>query len=245
MLLPPIPCLVPDSPRFWFNTGGFPDALRCQDLEGGTRFLKTLALDTYSYSPERKDSLSKPHPFTATQFPFFVSWLKTNVFFFLLLSSMVSGSLRLSLFHPPTVPAPHLLGTFDITILRPALKELFSTLLGSLRLWMGLGWTDRLSPCPPQSKGAIYFKGYRNGQHSERRLTGKKQGHAGTERLPKRNVFRVSCFLKQRRFRVTQLNSRTKDTEYSWRDPKVQSPTDIETWLPLLSHFLRKYCFYR
>lgn len=56
-----------------FNAGSFLDALRCQDFEGGTRCQKTLALETYSYSPERKDSLSKPHPFTATQFPFFVS----------------------------------------------------------------------------------------------------------------------------------------------------------------------------
>jgi hypothetical protein len=35
---------------------------------------------------------------------------------------------------PPSVSALHLLGTSDITILSPALKELFSTLLGSLRL---------------------------------------------------------------------------------------------------------------
>ena len=56
-----------------FNAGSSPDALRCRDLEVGTRCQKTLALETYSYSPERKDSLSKPHPFTATQFPFFVS----------------------------------------------------------------------------------------------------------------------------------------------------------------------------
>ena len=65
-----------------FNAGSSPDALRCRDLEVGTRCQKTLALETYSYSPERKDSLSKPHPFTATQFPFFVSWLKPMSFFF-------------------------------------------------------------------------------------------------------------------------------------------------------------------
>lgn len=82
LLLLPSPCHAPDPPQSWLNAGSFPDALRCQDFEGGTRSQKTLALETYSYSPERKDSLSKPHPFTATQFPFFVSWLKPMSFFF-------------------------------------------------------------------------------------------------------------------------------------------------------------------
>ena len=43
--------------------------------------------------------------------------LNQCLFFFLLLSSMVSGSLLLSLFHPPpsAVPALHLLGTSDST----------------------------------------------------------------------------------------------------------------------------------
>ena len=118
-----------------FNAGSSPDALRCRDLEVGTRCQKTLALETYSYSPERKDSLSKPHPFTATQFPFFVSWLKPMSFFFLLLSSMVSGSLLLSLFHPPPQQSPPFICLGPLTVLvESALKELFSTWLGPLRL---------------------------------------------------------------------------------------------------------------
>lgn len=136
LLLLPSPCHTPDPPQSWLNAGSFPDALRCQDFEGGTRSQKTLVLETYSYSPERKDSLSKPHPFTATQFPFFVSWLKPMPFFFLLLSSMVSGSLLLSLFYTPLPSCFRPSFAWDLWhfYLQSPLKEPFSTLLEPLRL---------------------------------------------------------------------------------------------------------------
>lgn len=131
LLLLPSPCHTPDPPQSWLNAGSFPDALRCQDFEGGTRSQKTLVLETYSYSRERKDSLSKPHPFTATQFPFFVSWLKPVPFFS---SSQQHGiwlPAAVPILHPPpAVSALHLLGTSDTSIFSP----LWKTLLEPLRL---------------------------------------------------------------------------------------------------------------
>lgn len=132
-LLPRL-CVTSDPPQFWLNAGSFPDVMRCRDLEGGTRSLKTLALETYSYSPERKDSLNKPHPFAATQFPFFVSWLKPMPFF--LLSNMVSGSLLLSPFcPPPTLPTLICLG--PLSLIESSLERTLPLpgLLSPLRLW--------------------------------------------------------------------------------------------------------------
>lgn len=124
LLLLPSPCHAPDPPQSWLNAGSFPDALRCQDFEAVTRSQKTLALETYSYSPERKDSLSKPHPFTATQFPFFVSWLKPMSFFFFSVAWYLVPCCCPKLPpQPPAVPALHLLGTSDTTILNVLWKN--------------------------------------------------------------------------------------------------------------------------
>lgn len=83
-----------------FNAGSSPDALRCRGLGSRDSMSEDTGPGDIFLQSERKDSLSKPHPFTATQFPFFVSWLKP-MSFFLLLSSMVSGSLLLSAIPPP------------------------------------------------------------------------------------------------------------------------------------------------
>lgn len=120
-----------------FNAGSSPDALRCRDLEVGTRCQKTLALETYSYSPERKDSLSKPHPFTATQFPFFVSWLKPMSFFFFFSAAwyLVPCCCPYSTTPPPAQQSPPFICLGPLTVLvESALKELFSIWLGPLRL---------------------------------------------------------------------------------------------------------------
>lgn len=102
------PYQAPDPPQSWLNAGSFPDALRCRDFPRWTRSQKTLGLETYSYSPERKDCLRKPHPFTATRFPFlFPDLTQWYFFFFSAAWCMVSGSLLLSLFHPhPQVSPP-------------------------------------------------------------------------------------------------------------------------------------------
>lgn len=125
LLLLPSPCHTPDPPQSWLNAGSFPDALRCQDFEGGTRSQKTLVLETYSYSPERKDSLSKPHPFTATQFPFFVSWLKPMPFFFFFSVAWYLAPCCCPYSTPPSpaVSALHLLGTSDTSIFSPLWKN--------------------------------------------------------------------------------------------------------------------------
>jgi hypothetical protein len=110
---------------------------------------------------------------------------------------------------------------------------------------MGLGWADRLGVHPPQGKGKTYLTDCEDGQRSKTRLTGKRKDAQGggdrTKGLPKRSIFRIFCLLRQRRPRITQLN--LKDGGCSHRDPNVHSQPEVETRLPLLSHFLRK-CFF-
>lgn len=134
LLSSPLPCPGPTSvltlmqaaPRMHWDAGTWKSGLGCQ---------KTLALETYSYSPERKDSLSKPH-LTATQFPFLFPDLNQCLFF----SSSAAWYLvpaAVLIPPPPTrpaVPALHLLGTSDSTLLVELPEELFSIWLGPLRL---------------------------------------------------------------------------------------------------------------
>ena len=149
-----------------FNAGSFPDALRCQDFEGGTRSQKTLALETYSYSPERKDSLSKPHPFTATQFPFFVSWLKPMSFFFFFSAAWY----LVPCCCPYSTPHP--------SCLRPSFAwDLLSLLWKnpSQHYWghwdSRLGWVEQTRP----QANLPEVKDHGGGQHREWRLTEKRR----------------------------------------------------------------------
>lgn len=131
-------CLTSDPPQFWLNAGSFPDVMRCQDLEGGTRSPKTLALETYSYSPERKDGLSKPHPFTGTQFPFFVSWLKPMPFSSKQYGIWFRAAVPIRL--PPTLPTLIFLG--PLTLIESSSERILPSLglLSPLRWWI---WTNK------------------------------------------------------------------------------------------------------
>lgn len=177
-----------DPPQFWLNAGSFPDVMRCRDLEGGTRSLKTLALETYSYGPERKDSLNKPHPFAATQFPFFVSWLKPMPFFFFLaIWSLVPCCCPYSA--SPNAPHPHLPGTSYTNRVQLGENLSFPGAAESPKI-TGQDWTHRSAGYPPWGKRMTYLKNCGGDQHRKRGVqAGKTQNQA--------SVFKVSRPLRR------------------------------------------------